>query len=378
MHTGHYISGGAHAALILWVLFGGVFRSEPDSVEVREVSVISEEEFAALSERTQPPEAAEDVDAPPAEEVAPPPPAQPEPEPEPQPEPDPVPEPEPEPAPEAEVQDAPPVMEPPAEPEPDTPETSDSATPPPAPRVAPDPVPEPEPDATVSEDVQDSVEPEPSEEVTPEPPQEATAPEAATSEIVTEAEEPARAPDSSSRPRTRPNRPAPEPQPEPEPQTAEAPDPEPEPEPEPEPQEPEPETDTGVAGVEDALAEALGGGGTSDPEPDVPTGPPMSSGERDAFRVAVQRCWVVDVGSQAANVTITVGMDMQQNGQVVSNSIEQLSASGGNGQAVETAFQAARRAILRCQGDGYDLPPEKYGQWDRIEITFDPSGMRMR
>ena len=47
MHTGHYISGGGHLALLLWVLFGSVFSSEPDAVEVREVSVVSEEEFAA-------------------------------------------------------------------------------------------------------------------------------------------------------------------------------------------------------------------------------------------------------------------------------------------------------------------------------------------
>ncbi|SFD73803.1 cell envelope biogenesis protein TolA [Roseivivax sediminis] len=390
MHTGHYISGAGHLALVFWVLFGGVFRSEPDSVEVREVSVISEEEFAALSERTQPPESTQDIDAPPAPDSdpdpAPAPPAA-EPPPEPQPEPEPAPEPAQETPPEA-VPQAPPAEaqdevqqpEPPApDPEIEAPQISERPVPRPAPRVAPDPVPEPEPEAEPAPDVAEAVEPEPSEETVPEEPQEPEAPEAATSEIVTEAEEPSRAPTSSPRPRTRPNRPAPtqtaepEPEAEPETETAAA----PEPEAEPEPQEPAQEESLGT-GVEDALAEALGGGGTTDPQPDVPTGPPMTSGERDAFRVAVQRCWVVDVGSQAANVTVVVGMDMAENGQVVANSIERLSASGGDGAAVETAFQAARRAILRCQGNGYDLPPEKYGQWDRIEITFDPSGMRIR
>ncbi|SLN67575.1 hypothetical protein ROJ8625_03464 [Roseivivax jejudonensis] len=397
MHTGHYISGAGHLALIGWVLFGGVFSSEPDPVEVREVSILSEEEFAALTERSQPPESTQDIDAPPVPEAEPEPsPEPPAPEPEPAPEPPPQPEavtpPEPETAPEpvapepqADAQDD--VAAPPQpDPEIDAPEVSERPVPRPVPRVAPEPLPEPEPEAEVAPDVAEAIEPEPSDTPADEPqePQEAQAPEAAASEIVTEAEEPSRAPDASVRPRVRPARPTPvaepdpEPEPEPDTQTAAAPEPEsePAPEPEPEPQQTPPE-DLG-SGIEDALAEALGGGGTTDPQPDVPVGPPMTSGERDAFRVAVQSCWVVDVGSQAANVTVTIGMDMQQSGQVVTDSIERLSASGGDARAIETAFQAARRAILRCQGDGYDLPSEKYGQWDRIEITFDPSGMRVR
>ena len=104
----------------------------------------------------------------------------------------------------------------------------------------------------------------------------------------------------------------------------------------------------------------------------------MTGGERDALRVAVQRCWVVDVGSQAANVTVVVGMEMEQSGRVVSNSLRMIEASGGDTAATQTAFQAARRAILRCQGDGFPLPPEKYAQWREIEMVFDPSGMRLR
>ncbi|MDO7707324.1 MAG: energy transducer TonB, partial [Loktanella sp.] len=46
--------------------------------------------------------------------------------------------------------------------------------------------------------------------------------------------------------------------------------------------------------------------------------------------------------------------------------------------STEIAFQAARRAILRCQSGGYQLPADKYDQWKEVEITFDPSGMRLR
>ena len=44
----------------------------------------------------------------------------------------------------------------------------------------------------------------------------------------------------------------------------------------------------------------------------------------------------------------------------------------------QSAFEAGRRAIIRCTKGGYPLPPEKYGQWREIEVVFDPSQMRMK
>jgi len=104
----------------------------------------------------------------------------------------------------------------------------------------------------------------------------------------------------------------------------------------------------------------------------------MTGSEREGFRVAVNRCWNVDPGSVAARVTIVVGFSLDQAGKVQGD-VRQISADGGDAGAVRTAFQAARRAILRCQNpNGYQLPAEKYGQWKDVEITFDPSGMRLR
>jgi hypothetical protein len=62
----------------------------------------------------------------------------------------------------------------------------------------------------------------------------------------------------------------------------------------------------------------------------------------------------------------------------VDGDVRQVSASGGDADAIEIAFQAARRAILRCQSGGYKLPADKYDEWKEVEITFDPSGMRIR
>ncbi|MEY8830334.1 energy transducer TonB [Sedimentitalea sp. XS_ASV28] len=340
MQTGTKISGIAHLGLIAIAIFGGAFRSEPLPFEVREVSVISSEEYAALSNPSRPPEIAEQPTAPsepePAEPVAE------TPTPVARPERDPVP-PQPEPA-----------------PEPDAPEPAlppeDAATPD-VDRVAPEPVPTPPQDARPDVVEQTEVTPDEGADI-PQEAQQATAPEQATDRIVTEAVE--TAPTRSPRPpRTRPTAPTPTPVAQAEPTT-----------------EPEPAAapDRSTA-VDAALAEALAGPAA---EPDAPVGPPLSAGEKEALRVAVSQCWNVDVGGRSAQVVVTVGMSLDQSGKVVGNSIRLIDSQGGNDQSVQTAYQAARRAILRCQKDGYDLPAEKYAQWREIEMTFNPERMRIK
>ena len=87
MDTGTKISVGAHTLLIGWAFLGGVFRSDPPPMDVREVTILSSEEYAALVSRPEP-EAAQPATEPepePAEEPEPvvTPPTRPEPEPEP-------------------------------------------------------------------------------------------------------------------------------------------------------------------------------------------------------------------------------------------------------------------------------------------------------
>ena len=395
MRRSFSISAGAHALVLLWLLVGNVFRPDPPEFEVSNVSVISEAEFSAMVDAAQAPEVQTEVTAPvEAPELAPQP--EPTPEPEPQPEPQPTPEPQPapeapapEPAPQPEPEPAPqpapepePVPEPVPDPLPPTveavpevsaPESATRPVPRPAPRVAPEPVAPSEPDVTEAEEVQEAAQEEADSPDVAEEAQEATAPPETATEIVTEAEEPASAPPASVRPRPRPRdiataQPAPEPEPEPQPAPATPSAPEAEPE-------PAPSQSTGSA-VDAAIAEALGGGAPT--QSDTPAGPPLTRGEQDALRIAVQRCWIVDVGSEAASVTVTVGMEMEPSGRVVSSSLRLIGSEGGSASAADTAFQAARRAILRCQGDGYQLPQDKYDQWKQIEMTFNPDDMRLR
>tara|TARA_R100000322_G_scaffold60379_8_gene37282 strand:+ start:38266 stop:39339 length:1074 start_codon:yes stop_codon:yes gene_type:complete len=355
--TGYYISGIGHGLLILWLLFGGLFERSLDEppVPVADVSIISEEEFAAL---TAPPVGTPEPEPEPepAPEVSPNPPPRPEPEPEPAPEPEPTPQPE------------PPTPEP-ALPTEDTPPDTTDPTPPEADRVAPEIAPEPEPQAEIAPEVAPEVAPsEDAVDTPPEEEQEATQPEAATTEIVTEAETPqSAAPTSSIRPQPRPQRP------EPEVETAQ-----PEPEPEPEPQ-PEPETETERDPIADAVADAVNDAldtpGAAQTE--APTGPPLTSGEREGLRLAVSQCWNLGSSStDAMKTTVVVLVQMQPNG--VPSGIELVSSNGPNGQATQTAFQAARRAVIRCGANGYNLPSDKYEQWREIEMTFNPENMRLR
>ena len=373
MHTGHYISGAGHLGLIGWLLFGNIFTSEPDPVEMTEVSVISAAEYDALVAAQQAPDSTTEVAQPAPPDVS-------EPAPEVTAEPDSqIEQPEPvqtetppedtppevtelELPPQTEVDDSAPEMN---EPIGDTavlvPEIAPEARPREAPRVAPEPVAPPEPEARPDLDEQPAVAPEPEAEpevVVEDEPQEAQTPEDTTTEIVTEADQ---APAASARPPGR--RPAPPPPVE----TATA------PEPEPEPAE-TPSTSSTEDAIADALSEVLG---QPEAEAPVPSGPPLSSGERESLRVAVSACWNIGaLSTEASRTTVIVGLQMNQDGTPVASSIRLLSASGGSDAAARQAFEAAKRAIIRCGSRGYDLPQEKYSQWQDIEMTFDP--MRSR
>jgi hypothetical protein len=108
-------------------------------------------------------------------------------------------------------------------------------------------------------------------------------------------------------------------------------------------------------------------------------GPPLTGGERDALRVAINSCWNVgSLSTEALGTTIVVASSISQDGKPVSNSIRLVSSFGGSDEAARQAFEAAKRAIIRCGARGFPLPVEKYSQWRDIEMTFNPEGMQFR
>ena len=69
---------------------------------------------------------------------------------------------------------------------------------------------------------------------------------------------------------------------------------------------------------------------------------------------------------------------MSQDGKPLAETIRMLTSSGGTGTAARQAFEAARRAIIRCGAQGFGLPVDKYDHWREIEMTFNPEKMRIK
>ena len=393
MNTGHKVSAVLHGGLILWVMLFDLF-SAPDrdlAPAVADVSLVSSEEFAALSApRAAAPE--------PVPEMAP----QSVPVPRPRPEPTAAPEPAPEPTPEpAQIAPPEPIAPPPApQPEPPSPPQAEVIAPEVTPdaslrpvqreaeRVAPTPAPVPEPDVATGRRDQAAAEPDPAADPAEAPPaQEETRRAPSATETVTEAtrisedEAPQRtatAPEVSIRPQRRPAR-APE-------QIAAAPaDPAPRqtpstPAPDPAP-EPTPPIAPGADAMADAITDALAAALADEPEPGggFDAGPSITQADIDGLRLAVEECWNVGIlSSDALQVVVTIGFEMSPDAHPIPGSVRLVEAQGGGQAAQMTAFEAGRRAIEECGMNGFGLPSELYDQWRLVEITFNPASMSSR
>ena len=375
----------AHGLVLGFALLGGWDQDRPSPPPTIDVTLVSASDLAAFASTTPVPgdapgeiavpEVPEDVVPVTAPAEAPPVAAMPEA----------APEPAAEPVPEASEplppQPAPPPTEAPPAPQPapsaDEPGTTLLANDAPraraADRVAPTPAPPAPPEAAPDDSVRELAAPSELPSETP-PADRATAPEEAGDVLASEAlDEPIpdeiTAPTESETPGTQLSRsPVPPARPDRPVRTAEA---------EPAPVPDAPREDAQSSAIDDLLA----GLAEETPAPaaasDLPVGPPLTQGEKDGLRFAVQQCWSIDPGSPAASVVITVGFSLDESGRVDQGSIRQTAADGPDG-GREDAFARARRAILRCQGEGYDLPVEKYAQWRDIEVTFNPASMRLR
>lgn len=377
MHTGHIISGAGHLALFAWALIGSFSLPPDDAIEVTDVALVSPEEFAALTPPVdQAPGADTSISEPPAPEADAAPevtpqvesaPAQSQPETAEAPTTETAPEKPDLSTPQADVTDSTPEITPPSEdvavvlPEPPSEEAPKDIK-----RVAPRPVMRTNPDTSVDQVPQAPTAPsEEAEDV--KPAEEEKAPEEATTKILTEADEKGDGPPKTSK-RPPSSRPV---------QTAAA---EPKPEPTPQPQA-EPRAEQKDA-INDALSRALEGttsSAASDNVPAGPSGPPLTSGEKEALRVAVSACWNTgSLSTDALRTTVVVAVEMSEDGRPRNETIRMLTSSGGSGTAARQAFEAARRAIIRCGSQGFGLPVDKYAHWSEIEMTFNPEKMRIK
>ncbi|WP_185804341.1 hypothetical protein [Pontivivens nitratireducens] len=107
----------------------------------------------------------------------------------------------------------------------------------------------------------------------------------------------------------------------------------------------------------------------------IPQGPPLTSGEIGNLTSAISSKW--NVGRVAGleggdQLVVTVGITLDRSGRVVGD-VRPIRPSSPDG-AYALAFSVARSAIMQASNAGaIILPVDKYGQWQEIEITFDPS-----
>ena len=409
MDRGTTISGIGHASVVLWVALGDWFfaPSVPPPMQVASVSLITDAELQAM--QASAPKAAKPPETPaenPPEVVAPAP-VQPELPPA-EPLVDPTPPAQPPPA-AAETPTPPPDL--PA----DLPVAADPQFVPAPPPVAPlavdeqpipvptaDKRPKPRPidrvaatpvdDTTDTPEIADTPSPEISDQAEPDAPVvvedvPAASPEEAAPVIVTEAvdtepDAPQLAPTSSRRPQSRPEQVADVPVEDPVPDTsaadaqaaadataaAEAAD-----------------AADAQAAADAAVAAALADAPVEDTATDtaapsdLPEGPPMSGSEIEGLRLAINKCWNVgQLSSAALRITVMLRVEMNENGKPNAGSIQMTGFEGGSAEDAARAFEAGKRAVMRCSGEGYDLPPEKYAEWSVLNLEFDPSGMRQR
>lgn len=385
MEVGTKVSAAGHGALILLAIFGlpwfGAEDREP--IPVTSVSFVSEEAFekaaSAPADAPRTEEAPPVVPAPRPAELAQPAESQPAEVPDT--------------APEDVASASPPppaALEAPATPERVVPKVvtiapPTAAAPPkvrPAPTIAPEPAPAPPAEVKPAELPKPVVKPEPTTKVAKaEPP-------AALPEASPEAEDAPEPPAplavaTSSRPKSRPERPV-----EDKPVVAAA-----KPKPEPEPEEDEADaTEAAVLAAVKAASKKPAATPATKPTPatspsvtaatepsgptetSLPAGRPLTGSEKEGLKLAVQKCWNVPAGLRdAQSLKVTVGAEFAADGSVINASIHLVDPSPAPDGRFQQAYEAARRALIRCAP--YSMPRDKYAQWRDVEIVFNPEGM---
>lgn len=379
MSIGTYISVTMHAGMVGWLLLNGNFKTNPRETSVTEVSLVSAEMFDIALNNT-PPEIEASIEPavlqPAVEETAPklsikpdapamdreqpvmvsppddktPPPISEQPE---------------------RLEDL--VIElpselttPPVAPEAsDIQETSLKPKPRQSNRITSKTVAPSEPQVDIGDFTRDAVSPQEMSSSKKQP-QTATAPEASTSEIITEAEKPSKlpriavlAPEKSFRPKRRSIKIKLD---------------------EEQLKQPEKTIDPLAAALNEALT-----GSTNVTESEASTESQktvteaLAPGTIRGMQLAISPCWNLGASSSAAlSTTVVIGMELSIEGKPLASSIYLVGYEGGDDASAQRAFETAQRAINDCGAKGFELPPDKYAAWKKVEITFNPERMRVR
>ena len=240
----------------------------------------------------------------------------------------------------------------------------DAAPPRPADRVAPTPAPRPETIAEADRPIEAAA---PADAADPERAVEARAPAApreAAPQIVTEADEVSDesrlAPVASAPPVGRPDPP---------PARAEA------------PEAPETPTQVAAAETEEPAPQADAEPAREEERPrrprretSAPLGAALTAGEVRGVKLGIQKYWRMDRVTTLPNyeeLVVVMRIRLDKSGKMIGKP-EPVRPRTPPDRRFGVAMDAARIALTRAGRKGFDLPPEKYGRWQVIEVTFNP------
>jgi len=100
----------------------------------------------------------------------------------------------------------------------------------------------------------------------------------------------------------------------------------------------------------------------------------MTAAQGQVVGMAVRACWNTGaLSAEALRTTVLISFDIGAAGKLDASSIKLLESSGGTPEAMAQAYEAARRAIIRCGARGFDLP-EQRGKI-AVEMVFDASNL---
>lgn len=92
----------------------------------------------------------------------------------------------------------------------------------------------------------------------------------------------------------------------------------------------------------------------------------------DALRLSIYNCWNTGSLSRSAlNTSVELSFELSDDWRPISNTITLTKTDGTNGDAVTQAFEAARRAILRCGINGFEFLEGEVKEDTIISVTFE-------
>lgn len=95
----------------------------------------------------------------------------------------------------------------------------------------------------------------------------------------------------------------------------------------------------------------------------------MTANEIDAFRAQIVRCWSPPVGGLGGDaIVVKLSIRLNEDGSLKTHPDVMNNFPSP---FFRPTADSALRAVIQCQP--YNMPPDKYSQWQNILLTFDPS-----